>query len=124
MFPQKWKIYLYSDENQNLPVANYITSFTNETEVAIMLQVINSLSKVGFSLLQTNMCKKINENIYELRKDRHRILFARIDNSFILLSAFLKKTQKTPREEIILAETRFQDYLSNKEQRSKYMRQE
>ncbi|MFH1632638.1 MAG: type II toxin-antitoxin system RelE/ParE family toxin [Chloroflexota bacterium] len=51
--------------------------------------------------------------IYELRKNRHRILYAQDDRRFILLSAFLKSSQKTPPTEIKLAEKRYQEYLKN-----------
>ncbi|MBR3186480.1 MAG: type II toxin-antitoxin system RelE/ParE family toxin [Lachnospiraceae bacterium] len=50
-----------------------------------------------------------NGEIWELRPLRNRILFAAwVNDSFVLLSHFMKKTQKTPKREI--------------EKRSAYMR--
>ena len=59
------------------------------------------------------MAKRIKGPIYELRKDRHRIMFAKDGRRFILLSAFLKRSQKTPPKEIQIAEKRIREYQTN-----------
>ena len=53
----------------------------------------------------------MNNEIWELRPLRDRILFAHFENnSFILLSVFVKQTQKTPRKEIKRAENLLKDF--------------
>jgi phage-related protein len=60
------------------------------------------------------MAKHIDGPLFELRKDRHRILFARDIrmSRFVLLSTFYKDSQKTPLEEIERAQIYWNDYLS------------
>ena len=56
--------------------------------------------------------KKLNNDIWELRPLRDRILFASwCNNKFVLLSVFMKQTQKTPIQEIEKAEKLLQDYI-------------
>lgn len=55
--------------------------------------------------------KHIENEIWELRPLRDRILFASwSNNKFILLSVFMKQTQKTPRREIEKAKELLKDY--------------
>lgn len=57
-----------------------------------------------------------NSNLWELRPTRDRIFFAYWkDNKFILLSHFVKKTQKTPFREIERAERILADFLERNE---------
>ena len=55
--------------------------------------------------------KHLEDEIWELRPLRNRILFFAYDGkTFILLSHFIKKTQKTPRKEIETAKKLLSDY--------------
>ena len=55
--------------------------------------------------------KHLDNDIWELRPLRDRILFAYFDNNkFILLSIFIKQTQKTPQREIEKAKKLLEDY--------------
>ena len=55
--------------------------------------------------------KKLDHEIWELRPLRDRILFASwCNNKFILLSIFMKQTQKTPQREIEKAKRLLKDY--------------
>ena len=68
------------------------------------------LSKDGLSLSEPYI-KKIDKEIWELRPLRDRILFASLyNNKFVLLSVFMKKTQKTPKKEIRKAKKFLEDY--------------
>lgn len=63
--------------------------------------------------------KHIKDKIRELRVDfsrnKHRIFYvAVIKKKIILLHSFLKKTVKTPKQEIIKALDNFEDYRINK----------
>ena len=61
---------------------------------------IDILQKHGISISEPYI-KHIDNNIWELRPLRDRILFAYWDNNkFVLLSVFMKQTQKTPKKEI------------------------
>ena len=60
--------------------------------------------------------KKIDKEIWELRPLRDRILFVSLyNNKFVLLSYFMKQTQKTPRREIRKAKKLLDDYKRRNE---------
>lgn len=64
----------------------------------------------GF-LLDERYLKKLSKLIWELRSGRIRLLFGIASNEAIVVNAFMKKTQKTPKKEIDLAITRLRRYL-------------
>ncbi|HEY62229.1 MAG TPA: hypothetical protein G4N95_06210 [Anaerolineae bacterium] len=111
MIRQRFTIYMYKNANGIVPVQDYLFAGTNQKDISIMINVIQRLARVGQDLLDTNMAKPLGNNIYELRKDRHRILYAPYQQGFALLSAFLKKSQKTPPEEIKTAIQRYEQIL-------------
>lgn len=56
--------------------------------------------------------KHLDNDIWELRPLRDRILFAYWDNNrFILLSIFMKQIQKTPQREIDKAKRNLKDFI-------------
>ena len=60
--------------------------------------------------------KHLDNDIWELRPLRDRILFAYWDNNrFILLSIFMKQTQKTPQREIDKAKRNLEDFIKRSE---------
>lgn len=66
--------------------------------------------------LPDNITKHIDEDIWELRPGNNRIFyFYKVENTFVLLHHFRKKSQKTPRSEIEQAKRERDDYLSRKE---------
>jgi phage-related protein len=108
--PNRYQIALFIEQDDNNPVAEYIAAQTNEKDVILIVNVIESLARVGQELLDTDMAKPLGGPIFELRKDRHRITYAPDKDRFILLSGFLKKTKKTPPEERALALRRYEEY--------------
>jgi len=52
------------------------------------------------------------KDLYEVRSGRHRILYGLHDGEAILLTAFVKKSQETPRAEIEVALRRLANYVS------------
>ena len=71
---------------------------------------IRMLQEQGLSL-GVPYIKHIDNEIWELRPLRDRILFAyHVENKFVLLSVFMKKTQKTPKKEIKKAKRYLEDY--------------
>jgi phage-related protein len=107
-----YSIGFFIDEDGRKPVEGYLYNLTNEKDINILIQVIQRLSRVGQYLIDTNMAKHIDGPIYELRKDRHRILYAQTGNRFILLLAFYKATKKTPRQYINLAHQYYEEYIT------------
>src|SRR3989338_5491199 len=101
---EKYKVRFYEDvKTGRKPVLEYISNLSVKEEVKI-LKYIDYL-KVNRGVLDEPYSKHIKGKIRELRVDfsnnRHRIFyFTFIDKNIIFLHAFLKKTQKTPPEEI------------------------
>lgn len=66
--------------------------------------------------LPENITKHIDDDIWELRPGNNRVFyFYHMDDTFILLHHFRKKSQKTPRREIERAKAERDDYLTRKE---------
>ena len=110
----RWQIACFRDAAGRQPVIDYLSALTNVDDMELIFHVFQCLSRVGIDLVDTKMAKHIDGPIFELRKDRHRIMFARDmqRGRFVLLSTFYKNSQKTPREEIERAQIYWNDYLS------------
>ena len=115
-----YKIELYEDKNGRSEIMEYITYLQQRTDkdskikFGKIVSYIRKLSENGFSL-GNKYIKYLNNNIWELRPLRDRILFAYVDNNtFILLSIFMKKTEKTPKREIEKAKRMLKDYMERR----------
>lgn len=111
------KIYFYKDKNGNEPVAEYIADLAKKSDKdsRIMLNKIRDYIKI-LSEYGTHAgmpyVKHLNDEIWELRPLRDRILFVKgTDDCYVLLHRFMKKTQKTPTREIEKAKRELKDLL-------------
>ena len=100
-----YAIEFYADAKGRKPVREYIRELAqkNDKDSRIKLDKINdyieALSEHGKTLGEPYI-KHLDGEIWELRPLQDRILFAAwIGNSFLLISHFVKKTQKTPERE-------------------------
>lgn len=118
-----YEIIFYKDKNDYSEVEEYIKSLAskrnNSKDCKIKFTKITTyidlLSEKGLNLGEPYI-KHINEEIWELRPLRDRILFAYWDNNkFILLHQFMKQTQKTPLKEIEKAKRNLDDYKRRSE---------
>lgn len=108
---QRYIVGFFVNQKGEKPVEDYLADGKNITDFIVLINVIQRLAYVGQQILDTNMAKHIEGPIYELRKDRHRIFYAEDGDRFVLLSAFQKKTQKTPEKEIDTAFMYYDEYL-------------
>ena len=77
-----------------------------------IIAYIDILSKYGLNA-GIPYIKHIEDDIWELRPLRNRILFAYSNkNNFILLTIFMKQTQKTPAGEIEKAKRYLKDFFN------------
>lgn len=112
-----YKIIFYKDQNGRSEVEEYIENLRmkqDNKDSRIKFQKIAAyiklLLKNGLRLAEPYI-KHIDNEIWELRPLRDRILFAYIGkNKFILLSHFMKETAKTPRKEIEKAKRLLEEY--------------
>ncbi|MHB1347731.1 MAG: type II toxin-antitoxin system RelE/ParE family toxin [Candidatus Humimicrobiaceae bacterium] len=110
----QWVIIFYSTNSDNIPVIEYIKAQeakrANEIYNALILLKEFGIEK---SLLAARKLKgKFCNGLYELKIDTSRILyFLHTDRRFIMVHAFTKKKNKTPRIELEIAIRRMKDYL-------------
>lgn len=111
-----YEIIFYEDANGNNPVLEYLKSLakSNGKDSRIRLKkaqdYINALKTYGATLGEPYM-KHLDGEIWELRPVGDRILFAAfVNNKYVLLHQFQKKTQKTPPREIERAKKELADF--------------
>jgi len=110
----KWGIEFYQDSKGPVPVQDFICQQSAKVEAKIY-RYIDLLQDFGLSLGRPFIEKLAGTDIWELKirhsSNRYRILyFAHSGHRFILLHAFLKKTARTPKNEIEVAHNRMIDY--------------
>ena len=109
-----WEVVLYSSKDARESVINEIDSF-GENNAAKVFRVVELLKTYGHTMLETHI-KHIDGKIWEIKIDHYRVLYFLYENQhYVLVRAFMKKTQKTPPHEIEIAEKRYADYSSRAE---------
>lgn len=111
-----YRIYYYVNQKGKEPVKEYIDKLSQKEQVKIFSYL--ELLKQRRGYLDEPYSRHIKGKIRELKieffRNHHRIFyFVFTDKKIILLHAFLKKTTKTPKQEIIKATNNYQDYLIN-----------
>ena len=110
----KWEIDFYQDNQGNIPVQDFICQQSAKVEAKIYRH-IDLLQDFGLSLGQPYVEKLTGSDVWELKirhgSNRYRILyFAASGCRFVLLHAFLKKSARTPKNELEMAQGRIFDY--------------
>lgn len=111
------EIYFYKDRNEKEQVADYLAELANKKDKDSRIKLnkirdyIKILSKYGTQAGEPYI-KHLEGDIWELRPLRDRILFVGwINDSYVLLHIFMKKTQKTPAREIDKAKRELADLI-------------
>jgi phage-related protein len=113
----------YSDANGNESITEYIKDLRRRSHTCKDARVnlekivayIDLLEKHGTWIGQP-VVKHLEDEIWELRPLKNRILFAQYKgNIYILLHSFIKKTDKTPPQEIAQAKRNLADYIERNE---------
>jgi phage-related protein len=113
-----WKIRLYNKLNGSVPVLKYILCLPPKHRAKI-LSDIDTLEKQGINLiypyvskLKGNRYKDLWELRIEFGNNISRIIyFLHKNNTFVLLHAFSKKSNSTPKKELEIAKNRMIEYL-------------
>jgi phage-related protein len=114
-----YKVYYYQNSRtKQAPVLKYIRA-QSEKEQGKIAAYINVLRRYA-GKLDEPYSRYIRSGLRELRvefhRNRHRLFYITVEEKrIILLHAFLKKTPKTPEQEITRALNNFEDYKINKE---------
>ncbi len=105
----KWSIEYYVDDRGVMPVKEFINSLPVHRQANIF-RVFDLVKEFGIKLGQPYL-KPVSGKIWEMRPGNSRILyFVHTGKKFILLHGFTKKTRKTPKQAIRLAEKRKTSY--------------
>jgi phage-related protein len=111
----KRQVVFYKTNSGNSPIEEFLDSLPAKVvqKITWVLTIVEDLE-----IIPIKYFKKISNtlNIYECRIDfggnTYRLLgFFHSGNFIILTNGFLKKTQKTPKEEIDLCSRRMNEYL-------------
>ncbi len=112
-----YKIEVYADKDGKEPLTEYLTELiaNNDKDSRIkankILQYVNFLEQSG-TFIGEPVVKHIEGDIWELRPAKDRVLFVVMkQGKFLLLHAFTKKTDKTPKREIEKAKAEYKDYI-------------
>ena len=113
------KVVFYQKSDGTKPAEDFIKSLPPKMRIKIT-SVIIILKKYGTKIREP-YSKPIGDGIFELRakvgSDISRVLYFFVfDNKAIITNGFIKKTMKTPRNEIKLAKSYRADYLSREEE--------
>lgn len=114
----EFEIIFYKKADGTKPVQEFLDSLDVKMR-AKMLRTIVMLKSNGYELREP-YSKPLNEGILELRakvgSDISRVLyFFVVGKKAVLTNGFIKKTQKTPKEEIERSKRYRADYLNRKE---------
>jgi len=111
-------ISFYKTVSEKCPIEEHLESLTDAqvTKITWVLKLVRETQNIS-----TKYFKKLvnTDDIWEVRigvgKNSFRLLgFMQGQELIVLTNSFQKKTQKTPRKEIKLAEKRKKDYLSRR----------
>lgn len=112
------EIIFYRTRSNECPVEEFLDSLDSKQaqKVAWVMQLVEELELVP----QTYLKKLANtEELWEIRVQQGNNIFRFLGffdnkNFIVLTNGFKKKTQKTPKAEILLSEQRKKDYLIGK----------
>jgi phage-related protein len=108
------RVVFFKTDTENEPVREWLKSLSREDckTIGADIMTVQYVWPVGKPLVDN-----LGDGVWEVRSrlDNRiaRILFAMVDQEIVLLHGFIKKTQKTPADELELAKKRKRQYLSN-----------
>ncbi len=114
----KFLVEFYTKSNGEKPAKEFILSLDNKMK-AKLLGIIDILEEKG-NFLREPYSKHLEDGIFEIRgkvgSDISRVLyFFYYGKRIILTNGFIKKTQKTPEQQIKLAKEYRKDFLERVE---------
>ena len=109
------KVVFYQSQNKNEPVREWLKSLSREE----MKKIGTEIKTVQFGWpLGMPLVRKMETNLWEIRikldNKIARVLFTIENDLMILLHGFLKKSQKTPKKELLIAQKRLANLSKQK----------
>ncbi len=118
MSTEKYDVQLYEKANGDCPIQDFLDSLDDKM-AAKMYGMIELLEENG-PALKKPYSEHLQDGIFELRakfsSNITRVLyFFYIDKKIILTNGFVKKTQKTPKKELLTAIKYRKDYFDRED---------
>lgn len=118
---QEFEIIFYVDRNGNKPVKEFLDSLDIKMRAKMLLSI--NVVKVQGPFTRLPYSEELEDGIFELRaksgSNISRVLyFFMVGRRIVLTNGFIKKTQETPRQEILKAKRYRADYYSRKEHKN------
>jgi len=115
---QNFEVLFYQKEDGKIPVEEFILSQNLKVQAKIF-RYLELLEKEGNNLREP-FSKPVGEGFFEIRPHANgvyiRILYFFISGGKVIVTnGFVKKTNKTPNEQIELAKKYREDYLNGRE---------
>jgi phage-related protein len=107
VFKKMLTVYFYKESSGSTPVLNWLKELPKSDRLLIGqdLQTLQFRWPLGMPLVRS-----LDHGMWELRSHLHnriaRIIFVVNNNQIVALHGFIKKTQKTPQQDLKLALTR------------------
>lgn len=104
-----WKVIYYISSSGDNPVKDFLDSHQKAKVKA--LRILSNIEEYGLTAVIPHIKKISGTPLWEIRilgEDSVRILYVtKVEKKIVLLHAFVKKTDKTPKKEINIALDRF-----------------
>lgn len=111
-----WIVVFYVDENGHRPVREFLQSLDEKTKASFYWSI--EQLRIRNVRAKEPLVRHLEGKIWELREESstniYRLLyFFYSDQRIVFVHGFQKKSQKTPRREIDIAQRRLNSYLRN-----------
>jgi phage-related protein len=115
---EKFEVDFYKEEDGSKPVGAFIRTLDLKFKAKVVAD-LHLLEEYG-NMARAPLSKELDDGIFEVRtcegNNIVRILyFFDAGRLIVVTNGFVKKQQKTPKSEILLAKTRRTDYFRRKE---------
>ena len=110
---------IYTNKSNEQPFYTFLEELKKAGDFESVLKIdsyVNLLKVLGNDICKnSNWAKHLKDDLYELRPKNKRILyFSYVNGKYVILHGFIKKTNKTPSEEIERAMREIEDYKRRK----------
>jgi phage-related protein len=108
MLTVPWRIECYLDARGNNPVEGFIEALPVDDRASVRAR-ITFLAEIG-NRAREPLSKSLGSGLFELRVKACRIFYCfKPGGVIVLLHGFMKKSQKTPRREMEIAQKRMEE---------------